>query len=88
MAFTSFVALIGLTNEFSSTAVDRLALNLLPIQLVVASYMPDTGILKIDKFTWKIFIILMAFPVMSVWLIYAIHSYCWIPYKNLLIPFI
>ncbi len=87
MAFTSFLALIGLTIEFSSTAVDRLALNLLPVQIVVASYLPDTGILKIGKLPWKIFIISIAFAVMSIWLIYAVHSFCWIPYKNILIPF-
>ena len=87
MAFTSFLALIGLTIEFSSTAVDRLALNLLPLQIVVASYMPDSGILKIDKLPWKIFIILIAFAVMTIWLIYAVHSFCWIPYKNILNPF-
>lgn len=87
MALFSFVALIYLSTSFSSTAVDRFALNLLPIQLVVASYLPDTGILKMDKNIWKIFMILTTFPVMSVWLIYAVHSYCWIPYKNVLIPF-
>ena len=85
MAIISFVALILLLTSFSSTAVDRIALNLLPIQLVVASYLPDTGILKINKSIWKIFMILSILPIMSVWLIYAVHSYCWIPYKNILI---
>ena len=87
MSFASLLALIGLTNEFSSTAVDRMALNLLPLQIVVASYLPDTGIFQISKFPWKIFIILCAFCVLSGWLIYAVHSFCWIPYKNILIPF-
>tara|TARA_B100000212_G_C27229540_1_gene470984 strand:- start:58 stop:738 length:681 start_codon:yes stop_codon:yes gene_type:complete len=87
MAFTSFLALFALVANFSSTAVDRLALNLLPIQIVIASYVPNTGIFKISKFPWKIFIILIAFSVISVWLIYAVHSFCWIPYKNILVPF-
>tara|TARA_Y100000589_G_scaffold105472_1_gene99932 strand:- start:3204 stop:4268 length:1065 start_codon:yes stop_codon:yes gene_type:complete len=86
MAFTSFLALIVLGTNFSSTAVDRLALNLLPLQIVVASYMPDTGIFQIGKFPWKIFIILLSFSVLVVWLNYAVHSFCWIPYKNIIIP--
>ena len=87
MALISIVALIALLASLPSTAIDRTALNLLPIQLVVASYLPDTGILNIDKNIWKIFMILTTFPILSVWLIYAIHSYCWIPYRNVLIPF-
>ena len=87
MAISSFLALFALIADFPSTAVDRLALNLLPLQIVVASYLPDSGVFKLRKFTWKILIIFIAFAVISVWLIYAVHSICWIPYQNLIIPF-
>ena len=80
----SIVALIALPLVPSSTAVDRVALNFLPIQIFVASHLPDTGILKFGKFVWKFLIVLFAFFVLSIWFLFAKHSYCWIPYRNII----
>ena len=82
ISLMSIVALIAIPFVPSTTAVDRMGLNFLPIQLLVASHLPDTGILKFDKFAWKVLIVLSVFFVLSVWLIFSIHSYCWIPYNN------
>jgi len=71
-----------------STAVDRVALYMLPIQLVIFSYLPD--IFQRKKAISRIIIFLIIFYytcVMFVWLNFAIHSAGWLPYKNLLIDF-
>ena len=83
-SLSSILALFALPFVSSSTAVDRFALNFLPIQVLVASHLPNMGILKFDKFTWKVLIVLAVFFVLSIWLIYATHSFCWIPYRNII----
>ena len=84
ISWTSVLALFALPLFPSSTAIDRLALNFFPIQIFVASHLPDKGILKFDKFAWKVLIVLSSFVVLSVWLLFAKHSFCWIPYKNII----
>mgnify|MGYP001201434438 CR=1 FL=1 len=85
ISLMSILSLIALRFIPSSTAVDRLALNFLPIQILVASHLPDTGILKFGKFAWKFLIVLSVFFVLSIWLLFATHSNCWIPYRNIII---
>tara|TARA_A100001035_G_C27768798_1_gene495155 strand:+ start:657 stop:1718 length:1062 start_codon:yes stop_codon:yes gene_type:complete len=84
MTLLSIISLVALRFSPSSTAIDRLALNILPIQIFVASYIPDLGIFNLDKFTWKFLIILSVFIILSVWLIFATHAFCWIPYRNII----
>ena len=84
LSIMSIMSLIALRFVPSSTAVDRFALNLIPIQILVASYVPDIGDLKFDKFSLKFLIVLTVFFVLSVWLIFATHSFCWIPYRNII----
>ena len=76
LSLFSIICLISLRFVPSSTAVDRLALNLLPIQIFVASYLPDVGLFKLDKFSLKFLIVLSTFFVLSIWLIFATHAYC------------
>jgi len=65
----------------SSTAVDRLALYILPLQLAVMSRIPGSlssvGI-------GRAVIILYALATEYVWLNYAVHSRDWIPYQAVL----
>jgi hypothetical protein len=82
----SIASLFSLQLISSSTAIDRVALNFLPLQIFVASHLPDTGILKFGKFAWKFLIVLFAFFVLSIWLLFAAHSNCWIPYRNIIFP--
>ena len=84
ISLMSILALFALPVITSSTAVDRVALNFLPIQILVASHLPDTGIFKFGKFTWKVLILLSVFFVLSIWLLFAMHSTCWIPYRNII----
>ena len=84
ISWMSIVALIALPLYPSSTAVDRVALNFLPIQLLVASHLPDIGIFKLNKFASKVLIVFFVFLVLSTWFLFAKHSYCWIPYRNII----
>jgi len=68
-----------------STAIDRVALYMLPIQLVIFSYMPE--ILGDNKMASQLLVFLIIFfymSVMFVWLNFAIHAGGWLPYRNLL----
>ena len=84
LSLMSIASLFALLLVSSSTAVDRTALNFLPLQIFVASHLPDTGILKFGKFVWKFLIVLLVFFVLSIWLLFATHSNCWIPYRNII----
>ena len=71
-----------------STAIDRIALYMLPIQLVIFSHLPD--IFKAKNAVSKILILMIIFyysAVLFVWLNFAIHAHGWLPYRNLLIDF-
>ena len=70
----------------SSAAIDRLALYLLPLQLVVFSYLPDA--FTNDKELKKLIILFIVSYyglVLFVWLNFGVHSQEWLPYKNILI---
>jgi hypothetical protein len=69
---------------FASTAVDRIALYFLPIQLVVFSRLPYMLRYRFDPNVLKFGIVAGYAAVLYVWLNYASHSLWWIPYKNAL----
>ena len=81
------LAAIGLVTVASSTAVDRLALYLIPLQLFVGSRIPDTRIFGLAPGTWNQLLIAFSLAVLLVWLLFAGHSQYWLPYRNLLLPF-
>lgn len=72
---------VGLV-PFASTAVDRMALYFIPLQLAVFSRLP---ILLRDRLvrTCVVLVILAGYAaVLWVWLNFATHSGYWLPYKN------
>lgn len=80
LSILSFV-IVGI----ASTAVDRMALYFIPIQLIVFSRL---GILISDKINTaytNICIGLYYLLVLYIWLNYASHSHSWLPYQNILI---
>ncbi len=87
IALLAVIATIGLFTIASSTAVDRLALYLIPLQLFVGSRLPDTRLFGIGPATWKQILILFSLAVLLVWLLFAAHSGAWLPYRNVLLPF-
>jgi len=81
------VAAIGLVTVASSVVIDRLALYLIPLQIVVGSRLPDTQLLSLAPKLWTLVLIVLSLAVLLVWLLFANFSYAWLPYRNLLLPF-
>jgi hypothetical protein len=76
----AFVAILYVSP--SSTAVDRLALYWIPLQLFVWSRFPDAmGRPGARNAFWVYAVILYSATVYVVWLFFAVHSEYWIPYK-------
>ena len=87
LSFAAVLAAIGLATIASSTAVDRIALYLIPLQLFVGSRLPATCLLGISPGIWNQLLVSLSLAVLLVWLLFAGHSYAWLPYRNLLLPF-
>ncbi len=78
----SIVAFILLFLTSASTAVDRVALYLLPLQLVVFSHLPEVlGDRDKSNIHWVLLICLYYALVQFVWLFFASHAYAWLPYQ-------
>lgn len=80
-AIISLLMLPVLFFSPSSTVVDRISLNLLPLQLAVLSRFPQwltTPVLG------RMLVVGYSALVLFVWLNFAIHAGDWIPYRNLL----
>jgi len=86
-SLAAVLAAIGLATIASSTAVDRLALYLIPLQLFVGSRLPDTRLFGISPAIWNQLLVGLSLAVLLVWLLFAAHSSAWLPYRNLLLPF-
>ncbi|SFN31716.1 EpsG family protein [Dokdonella immobilis] len=68
----------------SSAALDRLGLYLLPLQLVVYSYLP--GVLGgRQKKLWVTLVLFYCALVLFVWLNFASNVYAWLPYRNIIL---
>ena len=80
MAIASIVSVL-LVN-FASTAVDRVALYLTPVQVAVFSRLPFMIKRQADPEMVTLFILLGYASVLYVWLNYATHARFWIPYQN------
>lgn len=82
MSLASFACLAALFLISSSTAVDRLALYLIPLQIVVWSRLPYalTTDLRISRFLVYGLLVYSA-AIQFVWLNYAVHARLWIPYR-------
>lgn len=70
--------------SFASTAVDRMALYFIPIQLVVFSRLPFLARKQISPSLTKMLIIILYTLVLLVWLLFATHSQYWLPYQTIL----
>jgi hypothetical protein len=87
ISILAVAATVGLFTIASSTAVDRLALYLIPLQIFVGSRIPDARIFGISPGNWNQLLILFSFAVLIIWLLFAGHSAYWLPYRNVLLPF-
>lgn len=77
-ALASFAAMAALVVSPSSTAVDRLSLYLMPLQVVVLSRVPfvyttrNLGVFLVGAY---------CFAIQFVWLNFATHAEYWLPYQ-------
>ena len=83
----SLICIISLPFLFLgfSTAIDRINLYFTPIQMVVYGKLLYTIKEKNLKYMLITTIVFGYFLVLYVWLNYAVHKECWIPYKNILL---
>jgi hypothetical protein len=81
-AWTSLGLLIMLVVSPSSTAVDRIALYMMPLQIIV---LPRVAFLFGRHQAGRFALILYAATIQYTWLNYATHAQYWVPYH--LFPF-
>lgn len=80
-SIASLILLAILFVSPSSTAVDRIALYMLPLQLVVFSSLPETRGPNSANSALVVPIVLYYAAVQFIWLNYAANSNAWIPYR-------
>ena len=68
-----------------STALDRIGLYMLPLQMLIFSRIPDLFEDKVIKTLAYISIFSYFLLVLFVWLNFADHSYLWVPYNSILL---
>ena len=84
LAITSLVlfAFVIVAPSFS-TALDRLGLYFLPLQLIIFSFLPD--LFQGNKKVFMNSSILLFYSLMFfVWIFFADNAYAWLPYENIL----
>jgi hypothetical protein len=89
MAIVALFTVVLLLVSPSSTAVDRMALYLIPLQIFVFGRLPDLGSRDRGMTNFLMFAALGYYGlVMAVWLNFSAHAYAWLPYRfYLLEPF-
>ena len=83
-AWVSYIAialLFALYISPSSTAVDRVALYFIPIQLFVLSRLPDAIATNRNSQVWVLAVVGYSAAVLFIWLFFANHSQYWLPYQ-------
>ena len=82
MSLGALTFILILAVSPSSTAVDRVALYWIPLQLFVWSRLPQAmGHRAGTQRQWIAMVLIYSFAVQFVWLFYADHSYAWLPYQ-------
>jgi hypothetical protein len=82
MAWGALVFIVLLYVSPSSTAVDRVALYWIPLQLFVWSRVPDAlGRPDSANAFWVCAVVGYSAAVHFIWLVFATHSNLWLPYK-------
>jgi len=82
MSVGALAIILLLAVSPSSTAVDRVALYWIPLQLFVWSRLPQAmGQRAGTQRQWLAVVLVYSFGVQFVWLFYAEHSVLWLPYQ-------
>ena len=84
-ALAALAALFLLVMTTSTTAVDRLALYLIPLQIVILGRLPDAlATRNQSRMALVLAVILYSAAIQFVWLNYAVNAFAWVPYQNYL----
>lgn len=86
LSLSALLMAVLLVVSPSSTAVDRISLYLIPLQLFVAARLPDAELFGLERESWTWLLLLYSGAVLFVWLNFAANAGSWIPYRNLLLP--
>jgi hypothetical protein len=82
---TSLAAIFVLVAFYyspSSTAVDRIALYLIPLQVVILARMPSAfGTPTEQNKSFVIGVVAYSLLIELVWLVFSKYGYCWVPYR-------
>ena len=82
----SIFSLISIFGIFINTVVTlRFFLYLIPIKIYCLTKLPDFNLFNLSKKQSYIISIFISFLILTIWLNFASHAYCYIPYKNILI---
>lgn len=82
MALSALMLVALLYASPSSTAVDRLGLYWIPLQIFVLSRLPVAlGRYRDSKNIWITFVSGYSAAALFVWLMFADHAYAWLPYQ-------
>jgi len=82
-ALAAIAALVILYFSPSSTAVDRLALYLVPMQIVVLARLPTAfSTVRVRNLFLAVTVLAYSLAVEIVWLNFGVYSHCWVPYRN------
>ena len=82
MSFGGLTFIVLLAVSPSSTAVDRLALYWIPLQLYVWSRWPAAMASNHNaQLPWVVGVLVYSLAVQFVWLFYADHNFAWLPYQ-------
>lgn len=68
----------------SSTAIDRIGLYLIPLQLVVFSRLPDLVRKGVSRHVASALVVVYAVLIQYVWLNFSSHADAWLPYRSFL----
>ena len=69
---------------FQSVVGYRLLLYIFPTSIYITSLIPDLNLFNIKKNYMVNILISIAFMSLIIWLKFAYHSSCWVPYKNIM----
>jgi hypothetical protein len=82
MSLSALLLVVALKFSPSSTAVDRVALYWIPLQLFVLSHLPNIlGRPDGKNALWVNVIVAYSSAVLFVWLFFGVHSVYWLPYQ-------
>ena len=68
----------------NSVIAYRLLLYLFPSSILITSQIPELNLLKVNNNYMTTIIIVSSFISLIIWLKFAYHSSCWVPYKHII----